>query len=282
MFAVRKNIDSSIVSTSQRGAVSVLVVITMLMLIVFGLLALTSALAFERLGRKAVVWAGEYYELDARATARVQLADECLYFAEIAAREYIAAGDYAKPESVLDATSQAQIALMFGSVNDSAGDDFLNNSTVKQEMISRIFSRLYFFNSAIQLERLAETDAVFSVALQAPFATASDFLTQWSREPAAGDISIKFIESEGDADGAKNLSITLNVVAPKRAFTLAGDSADSVNTVNLRRYDVLEWREWQMELPMQDTPFWDGSFENLPDLPPGLEEFEIDDSLPID
>jgi hypothetical protein len=67
---------------SNKGAASVLVVFMMIILVTFGTLSLTAALANERLGAKTVEWMTEYYTLDAQAERLCMAVDACLLSAE--------------------------------------------------------------------------------------------------------------------------------------------------------------------------------------------------------
>jgi Tfp pilus assembly protein PilX len=69
--------------SNQKGASSVLVMLVMLVLVVFGVAALTTALASLRLGQKAADWSDAYYRAEGEAArhwaqidAAVSRADE--------------------------------------------------------------------------------------------------------------------------------------------------------------------------------------------------------------
>lgn len=72
---------------SERGASLVLVVFMMVVLVSFGILALTSASANMRLSLKTRDWRTDYYALDSRASDIVFAADQLLYEAEMEARD---------------------------------------------------------------------------------------------------------------------------------------------------------------------------------------------------
>lgn len=260
---------------AQKGAVSVLVVITMLMLIVFGLLALTSALAFERLGKKTVTWTGEYYELDSMASDYVQLIDESLFNAEKAAREYIMSGAYSGTSSPYDIpqAGQGEIARRFGTAYSDAG---------KERALEAIFERVYFFYSVRELKKLSNEDGFLTLTLKEPFISEDNFLTVWSRAPEAGDVMAEFLVSEGEGEGFKNISIAVTVAPAKVNLHLSGAAVTGGReATNLKRYRIVTWYEWQKELTMRDTPFWDGQFDTLPDFDLLTDApFEIDDTLP--
>ena len=55
------------VLTSQKGASSVLVILLLLALVVFGVAALTTALSGLRLGQKVSDWNESYYRLEGQA-----------------------------------------------------------------------------------------------------------------------------------------------------------------------------------------------------------------------
>ena len=71
---------------SERGAASVLVIFMMIILVTFGALSLTAALANLRLGSKVLSWMDGYYSLDSRAEILCAEMDSRLLLAEQAAQ----------------------------------------------------------------------------------------------------------------------------------------------------------------------------------------------------
>lgn len=75
---------------SQKGASSILVILMLVVLVVFGVAALTTAVSNVRLGQKAADWNDKYYAADAKANenyAQIEKAvcewqDSCLQISE--------------------------------------------------------------------------------------------------------------------------------------------------------------------------------------------------------
>jgi hypothetical protein len=81
---------------SNKGAASVLVVFMMIILVTFGTLSLSAALANVRLGSKAVSWMTDYYELDARAEVFCMEVDAYLLSAENEAAAFLSEDNFAE------------------------------------------------------------------------------------------------------------------------------------------------------------------------------------------
>jgi hypothetical protein len=81
---------------SDKGAASVLVIFMMIILVTFGTLSLSAALANVRLGSKAVGWMTDYYELDAQAEFFCMEADAYLLSAERRAAPFLSESNYAE------------------------------------------------------------------------------------------------------------------------------------------------------------------------------------------
>ena len=74
---------------SERGAASVLVIFMMIILVTFGALSLTAALANLRLGSKVLSWMDGYYTLDSQAEVLCAEMDSRLLQAEQAAQSVL-------------------------------------------------------------------------------------------------------------------------------------------------------------------------------------------------
>lgn len=66
---------------NNRGATSVLIMIMMIILMVFGVAALTTSAASRKLARKNAMWLTEYYGLQGRAQTAYAYLDEALNLA---------------------------------------------------------------------------------------------------------------------------------------------------------------------------------------------------------
>lgn len=87
-MASRKSIEGS------KGASSILVILMMVVLLVFGLAVLTTSLSNVRLGERKRAWLTEYYELEGASETEIAGVDALLLEAEASARAYIETDDY--------------------------------------------------------------------------------------------------------------------------------------------------------------------------------------------
>lgn len=262
---------------TQRGAVSVLVVITMLMLILFGLLALSSALAHERLGNKAVTWAQEYYELDALAETHIQMLDARLANAELLTRGYMSARGYAYPASELDADVQQSIYNAYGATH--------NESAFAQ----RLYARLYAYYALRELEALSAENDFFSISLNnAKYASPGALLNNLGERAVdfeETDLYLAFEVTEGEEVYFKNISVGLYVL-PSTTRISVSDAGVTGSMQAAPRYKVTLWQEWQREAQQGGQEFWSGQMDDVPfELDPNIQlpdDFLIDDTLPTD
>lgn len=77
-----------------KGASSILVIIMMVVLLVFGLAVLTTSLSNVRLGERKRAWLSEYYQLEGASFTEIAAIDTLLLKAEAEARAYIETDDY--------------------------------------------------------------------------------------------------------------------------------------------------------------------------------------------
>lgn len=96
---------------SERGAALVLVIFLMVVLVSFGILAMTSAAANRRLSAKTLDWRTDYYALDAQAADIVHEIDGLLLEAELHARESLGSGPLLHQDFAWDYLEQAREKL---------------------------------------------------------------------------------------------------------------------------------------------------------------------------
>lgn len=105
-----------------RGASSILVIIMMVVLLVFGLAVLTTSLSNVRLGERKRAWLTEYYALEGASVTEVANIDGLLLQAEASARAYIETDDYMDDymmdRPLSDSLKQQVFALAY---NDQVG-----------------------------------------------------------------------------------------------------------------------------------------------------------------
>jgi Tfp pilus assembly protein PilX len=64
--------------SSKKGASSIMVMLMLVVLVVFGIAALTTALSNMRLGQKVVDWNGKYYAAEKTANERYAMIDKAI------------------------------------------------------------------------------------------------------------------------------------------------------------------------------------------------------------
>lgn len=119
--------------SSDRGASSILVIIMMVVLLVFGLAVLTTSLSNMRLGERKKTWLSEYYTLEGLAAETIASYDRLLLEAEAETINYIASGDYVSDYSLpMQLTSQQEqrlFALVYGELVANKFSSKINGDT---------------------------------------------------------------------------------------------------------------------------------------------------------
>lgn len=118
----------------NKGAASVLVIVMMLVLVVFGLAMVTTALAQSRLSQSHETWVADYYELEKDAQAMIAEIDRVLYQTEMEVVNYLKVGD------ILSEDYFGPIANHF-----EYQDGFLDEDsrTGQNQYLSQIFPEIY-------------------------------------------------------------------------------------------------------------------------------------------
>ena len=124
---------SKTILKDTRGASSILVIIMMVVLLVFGLAVLTTSLSNVRLGERKRAWLSEYYALEGFSESELSKIDGLLLQAESSARAYIETDDYMDDymtDGPLSTSLKQQIFAL--AYNDTMGE-LISNSIAGQE-----------------------------------------------------------------------------------------------------------------------------------------------------
>ncbi len=116
-----------------RGASSILVIVMMVVLLVFGLAVLTTSLSNVRLGERKRAWLTEYYALEGVSESEMSKIDGLLLQAEASARAYIETDDYMDDYMIdgpLSTSLKQQIFAL--AYNDTMGE-LISDSIAGQE-----------------------------------------------------------------------------------------------------------------------------------------------------
>ena len=229
---------------NRKGASSVLIILMMVVLIVFGLAALTTSLAAMRLGDKANDWTGEYYELEATAEEFLFKVDGLLVQAELDAVNYIEKGLYLDNEKT----------LFQNNIQETIYNSY--NITLPQSARSQYLLRVIeaaFCKSAV--------DALLDEFPRAEFKYNGSYVRQILEDEGFSDITIAITISEDGSDYPKNLDIKLRLVAPKYNISIYENKVSGTKiTAYLKRYEILVWKEWQEYFDYSDKIEFDDAF----------------------
>lgn len=213
----------------KDGASSVLIILIMVVLVVFGLAALTTSMAATRLGDKSKVWTGEYYSLLEQGETFLFEIDGILQKAESEAVKYIKEGRYLEKDDALF-PSEIQNDIFKNcshAIPVNAQGDYLSGVVqagfyiTAIEEISRIYPNAELDYSANYIRRIIENEGFTGVTLS---------------------ITI----SEKDSELPKNLDIKIRIAAPIYKLTISNRNVSGTRTnFSSKRYEVLDYKEWQ-------------------------------------
>jgi hypothetical protein len=222
---------------SRKGSSSVLVIMILLALVLFGTLALTSTYADLKLSRKGVSWLTAYYELDARGETFLAAAIAILNGARTDADRYFDEGRYlAANDALLDAAMQQAVrdaAIATGAAGDPAARE-------------RLYVKVFYHLAAVRLDAAGyDPGGVFD------FLGDTGIFSPAVDAPASGVMTAGSVQAAGSGAVRQELDITLAIEAP--AYQGAAGS--------LCR--VVEWNQAQMPFEYGSGPaIWDGKVGN--------------------
>jgi len=214
---------------SERGAASVLVIFMMIILVIFGALSLTAALANYRLGVKVHSWMEGFYELDSRAEILCAEMDKLLLEAEESALAAIAAE---------------------GNINIIMQDVSINSSS--------LFAEYYFGEADRKLRQWAASKPEIEIEVRGAFPDLEVSFTLIEEE-SASEIS-EIVSLSSGQSRAKHLTVVLKLNLP--AFRLEQTPSGPLyyrEDSFLKRYTIVQWQQWQEPPDFEDIEFWDGT-----------------------
>lgn len=132
---------------NNKGAASVLVIVMMLVLVVFGLAMVTTALAQSRLSDSHETWVIDYYELEQEAQMMIADIDRILYQTEMEVVNYLKVGD------ILSEDYDGPIVNHFEYQDGFMDED---SRTGQNQYLSQMFPEIY-------MEQLKENLDMFSL-----------------------------------------------------------------------------------------------------------------------
>ena len=212
----------------NKGASSVLVILMMVVLALFGLSALTASLATVRLTEKSGNWAGEYYLLEAEAEKVVAQLDKVLHDAESRAVGYMEEkGFLEETGTVLPADLQKIVYLsMTEYLPDSGRDAYLG----------RVMEAVYLLHAVNEIKmefpgaELEYLDNIYGHVIE---------------DEATSAVLFGITVSEETDENAKNIDLLIEIVFPGYSIHFAGNEVSGTRLSGGLRYNIVEWREWQ-------------------------------------
>lgn len=220
----------------RRGATSVLVIFMMIVLVVFAVLAFTTAYANYRLSQKTAQASVENYALDDQAFAALMKIDASLANAEITAQQ-ILLGD------MLPSQGAAFTAEQVLKITHARG---------QEAALPDLMTRLYMQSAYRQLDELNQSNSGIRIRCAAPYED-GDFLDFTRPTPTAGVLQASIALTGGDAPGDKQLDVLIDIAPPAYSLRLVNGSVQGERQEETGRYEIAQWRQWQIPFAYDDT-----------------------------
>lgn len=213
---------------NKKGASSVLVILMMVVLTLFGLSALTASLATVRLTEKAGVWTEEFYLLEAQAEAIVAQLDGILYDAETRAVDYMEEKEFLKINgTVLPDDLQKLVYLNM--------TEYLPKAA-RSTYLERVMEAVYLLHAVTYIEtRLPDANLEYL----------SDIFRHTIEDEAVAGVLFNLTVSEDKEGTSKNIDIGIEIEFPGYSIDLSGNEVSGIRFAGGSRYNIVEWREWQ-------------------------------------
>jgi hypothetical protein len=230
---------------NKEGASSVLIILIMVVLVVFGLAALTTSLAAVRLTDKSNEWSGEYYSLEGKAGNLLFEVDSILLKAENSAIDYIKNKEYLG--NVPSLFSEPIQEMVYKACN------FTLPESAKEEYLSRVMEAA-FYKSAIDMliEKYPRAEYIYN----------SGIIRQILEDEGAVNVFFSTTITENDGEFAKNLDVKLKLTAPEYYIKISGgDVSGNRASTPMARYKIVSWKEWQDYFDYSEKIEFDDAFE---------------------
>ncbi len=236
----------------KRGASSVLCIFMMIVMIVFGTLALTSSYANLSLARRTVRSNADNYLLDNDGETLYGRVDAVLAGAEVKARETLRALAAGSNVSV-PGGSEAAIAAI-------SAEKTRNQTAAALEWLNRFY--FYYASDALS-QFMSSLDTKTSALLVyddiSGFEAPADFLESTLTAPDATSLIMKLSISRGDNVGDKQLTFEFDVLPLVYELKYdAGVLAGTRSATQIERVATRSWRHWQIPFVYEEGLEFDG------------------------
>jgi hypothetical protein len=232
--------------SSKQGAASVLVVVMMLVLMVFGLAMVTTTLAQLRLSNNHEAWVVKYYELEIAAQKRIADIDSILYQTETEVVAYMKSGD------ILNPNYNGPIA----NHRDYSDGFIIQDSVVNQsQYLTDIFPMIYMEQLAINLDGI-------ETLMPGTVVSIDENITGMS------DITIKSSVTNKEEDYKKYIAFELKARIPEYSISYNGQIIDGIKAVAVAdRYSITNYFELQEPVQYEEDIKFGNPFEKPADTP---------------
>lgn len=205
----------------EQGSSSILVIILMVVLMVFGLAVLTTSLSNLRLAEKKRDWLQGYYDVEAHVETRLALIDQLLLEAEAAAMNYMDSGMHI--------------------------DDYMLDEPLNADESDLVYQVVYMdMANEMILEHIAgDTDATLTVNS----VDMDELFMGGSLEASI----LEFDTTLSDTEYPKHITVTL-AIEPPMPETTDGDGR------LFRRFSISKYLEWQEPFEYEDGFDFDDPF----------------------
>ncbi|MDF2533608.1 MAG: uncharacterized protein K0Q65_3189, partial [Clostridia bacterium] len=230
---------------SNKGSASVLVILIMLTLIVFGVLAMMSSFSDLKLSQKSGDWIKNYYSLDGKGDALVQKIDECLIYAEAEANLYIKNKSY---ENVLSDQIPKDLQKEIRTGWIQCQEEYES----EKEYLNNVYTKLYFYLAAERLEAaVSKNDFHIEYALDI---LGNEKLFDINfKLPQKDIIKVNSLLKDETENSTQTIDIVIDVLCPINDYY----NTEMFNKAS--RYRILKWKQLQNQFEY-DNPLelWDG------------------------
>lgn len=172
---------------NERGASSILVIIMMVVLLVFGLAILTTSLSNLRLSERKKDWLNEYYLLEGQVVAEVAAYDHLLIEAETEAKLYMESQGYLE-------------------------DYLINQSFITDDMMDLFYYEQYALLATSKIEAALSNKEDVKLSEVNEFSWENSFQTQGAVPFQTLTFSTKLADSSYD----KHIQVTMAILAPTK------------------------------------------------------------------
>lgn len=225
---------------NESGAASVLVVVMMLVLVVFGLAMITTSLAQYRLSQNHEKFIDDHYDLESMVQEKIYTIDQLLYDAEVSTVTYFS------DMNIADEAYEGPVMNHF-----DYNDEFIytyETDSERTDYINEIFQMVYEETFTDNLYALADSDETVSVEY-----VETDDMT--------GKTLVRIsIASEG-ATYQKYLNVTLELTAPNYQLDYKADEIIAVKSFDVERYTVTKYQQEQIAFDYDEGIKFQNPFE---------------------